>query len=322
MLCRKSLFIYFIYSSVYLLILKQTKKNEVANSCPTLCNPKDCSPPGSSVQGILQARLLEWVAISFSRGSSWPRDWTQVSWIAGDLLHCRQILLPTETLGKPPVNLIPLIYPPPLLFGSCKFVFQVCESVSVKARFLISFDNSEGLQHWPHSFVTAAGWSLAAEHPHTELPVCPGAQTASPPRWLMSALASGGSEFAVWGECQCTPDPRAPGLEAGALPAPTCSPFSRCSGHSGCSIAPPWPSLHLSTCQVCGERPGAAGRRSRSLKVCRSRLLCPAKFLSPLHAACSLSSAPGSAEGVVCWYPMRNSQKGPQGAVFVLAWCM
>ena len=39
-------------------------------SCPTLCNPMDCSPPGSSVHGILQARILEWVAISFFRGSS------------------------------------------------------------------------------------------------------------------------------------------------------------------------------------------------------------------------------------------------------------
>ena len=42
-------------------------------SCPTLCNSMDCSPPGSSVHGILQARILEWVAISFSRGSSPPR---------------------------------------------------------------------------------------------------------------------------------------------------------------------------------------------------------------------------------------------------------
>ena len=45
--------------------------------------PVDCSPPGSSVHGILQARILEWVAISFSRGSSQPRDQTQVSHIAG-----------------------------------------------------------------------------------------------------------------------------------------------------------------------------------------------------------------------------------------------
>ena len=50
---------------------------------PTLCDPMDYSPPGSSVHGILQARILEWVAISFSRGSSWPRDQTQVSCIAG-----------------------------------------------------------------------------------------------------------------------------------------------------------------------------------------------------------------------------------------------
>ena len=47
------------------------------------CDPMDCSPPGSSVHGILQARILEWVAIPFSRGSSKPRDRTQVSCIAG-----------------------------------------------------------------------------------------------------------------------------------------------------------------------------------------------------------------------------------------------
>ena len=46
----------------------------VAKSCPTLCNPPDSSPPGSSVLGISPARILEWVAISFSRGSSRPRD--------------------------------------------------------------------------------------------------------------------------------------------------------------------------------------------------------------------------------------------------------
>ena len=58
-------------------------ESEVAELCPTLCDPMDCSPPGSSVHGILQARILEWVAISFSRGSSQPRDQTQVSCIAG-----------------------------------------------------------------------------------------------------------------------------------------------------------------------------------------------------------------------------------------------
>ena len=59
------------------------KWSEVAQSCLTLCDPVDCSLTGSSIQRILQARILEWVAISFSRGSSWPRDQTQVSCIAG-----------------------------------------------------------------------------------------------------------------------------------------------------------------------------------------------------------------------------------------------
>ena len=55
----------------------------VSQLCPTLCNPMEFSPPGSSVHGILQVRILEWVAIPFSRGPSWPRDQTQVSCIAG-----------------------------------------------------------------------------------------------------------------------------------------------------------------------------------------------------------------------------------------------
>ena len=55
----------------------------IAQSCLTLCSPMDCSPPGSSVHGISQARILEWIAIPFSRVSSQPRDWTQVSCIAG-----------------------------------------------------------------------------------------------------------------------------------------------------------------------------------------------------------------------------------------------
>ena len=56
-------------------------ESEVAQSCPTLCDPIDCSLPGSSVHGIFQAIVLEWIAISFSRGSSQPRARTRVSWI-------------------------------------------------------------------------------------------------------------------------------------------------------------------------------------------------------------------------------------------------
>ena len=58
-------------------------ESEVTQSCLTVCDPMDCSPPGSSDHGILPARILEWVAISFSRGSSQPRDRTQVSRIEG-----------------------------------------------------------------------------------------------------------------------------------------------------------------------------------------------------------------------------------------------
>ena len=67
------LWFFSIYSTPLLSLIKITKVL-VAQLCATLCNPMDCSLPSSSVHGILQARILEWVAILFSRGSSWPRD--------------------------------------------------------------------------------------------------------------------------------------------------------------------------------------------------------------------------------------------------------
>ena len=73
---QKDAYFCFIYSWYVFMCL-------VAQWCPTLCDPMDCSLPGCSVHGISQARILEWVAIPFSRGSSWPRDQTQVSCIAG-----------------------------------------------------------------------------------------------------------------------------------------------------------------------------------------------------------------------------------------------
>ena len=54
----------------------------VAQSCLTLCNHMDCGPPGCSDHGILQARILEWVAMPSSRGSSWPRDQTYISHVS------------------------------------------------------------------------------------------------------------------------------------------------------------------------------------------------------------------------------------------------
>ena len=63
--------------------------------CPTLCDPTDCSLPGSSVHGILKARILEWGAVSLSRGSSQARNGTQVSCTG------RRIGFTTEPPGKP-----------------------------------------------------------------------------------------------------------------------------------------------------------------------------------------------------------------------------
>ena len=60
-------------------------ESEAAQSCPTLCHPMDCSLPRFSIQGIFQARILEWIAISFSRGSAWLRDQTLASRTAGRL---------------------------------------------------------------------------------------------------------------------------------------------------------------------------------------------------------------------------------------------
>ena len=77
---------------------------KLLQSCPALCDPMDCSLPGSSVHGILQARILEWVALPSSRGSSQPRDLTCVSC----LLHWQAGPLPLTPPGKPKLSPSPL----------------------------------------------------------------------------------------------------------------------------------------------------------------------------------------------------------------------
>ena len=72
---------------VLLLLLSCVCTCSVAQLCLTPCDPVDYSLPGSSVHGILQARILKWVAISFSRGSSLPRDQSSVSYIGGWILY-------------------------------------------------------------------------------------------------------------------------------------------------------------------------------------------------------------------------------------------
>ena len=137
-------------------------------SCPTLCDPMDCSLPGSSVHGILQARTLEWVAMPFSRGSFPTQE------LSLGLLHCRQILYTHVHTNRHVFShsfhyqsrclivyielyvdccsqqvgpcYLPFLYvvvcicssqtpnlslPSPSPFGDHKFVFYVCESVSI-----------------------------------------------------------------------------------------------------------------------------------------------------------------------------------------------
>ena len=67
----------YIYMDIFICEYEREREKVkvlVAHSCLTLCDPIECSPPGSSIHGILQARILEWVAIPYSRGSSPPRD--------------------------------------------------------------------------------------------------------------------------------------------------------------------------------------------------------------------------------------------------------
>ena len=93
LLCKPPLFFYpqrgseegwFCHSeSIYEEEIEKKVEMLVGHWCPTLCDPMAGILPGSSVHGILQASILEWVANPFSRGSSWTRDWIRVSWTAG-----------------------------------------------------------------------------------------------------------------------------------------------------------------------------------------------------------------------------------------------
>ena len=99
---------------------------EIAQSCPTLCDPVGGSLPGSSLHGILQARVLEWVAISFSRGSSQLRDWTRVSCIPGrsfNLWATREASLCNSSFWGAMLQIVACCWP--LIFF---FLFLLCSS--------------------------------------------------------------------------------------------------------------------------------------------------------------------------------------------------
>ena len=119
------------------------KESEVSQLCLTLCNTIDCSLLCSSVHGIFQARILEWVAISFSSGSFQPRDRTQVSHIAGRLLtiwatreimtnldstlKSKDITLPTK------VHLVKAMILPVVMYGCEKWTIKKAERRRIDA---------------------------------------------------------------------------------------------------------------------------------------------------------------------------------------------
>ena len=80
---RERILVFPVYKTFILHLQGLLSESGVAQSCPTLCDPMDNSLPGSFVHGIFQARILEWVATSFSKRSSQPRDWTWVFCIVG-----------------------------------------------------------------------------------------------------------------------------------------------------------------------------------------------------------------------------------------------
>ena len=94
----------------------------VSQSCPTLCNPMDCSPPGSSVHGISKARMLEWVAMPSSRGSSQPRGRTHIShigrWVLYPWATMKCSWYPVSMLQQHTCSLITKLYQPPGLLGN------------------------------------------------------------------------------------------------------------------------------------------------------------------------------------------------------------
>ena len=113
-----------------------------AQSCLTLCGPVCCGPPGFSVRGIFQARILEWVAFSSSRGSSPPRDWTHISSIGFSQLKCSffPVSFPQEEhqppLSSPPHKELQFVY------------FQTCLPINRNGNLFFFFSVGMGEIYW------------------------------------------------------------------------------------------------------------------------------------------------------------------------------
>ena len=128
---------YEIHFKIFLVTTES--ESEVAQSCPTLYDPMDCSLPGSSVHGIFQAIVLEWIAISFSRGYSQTRDWTQVShivdrhftvWATREVQKSFSIYFSFLVPSFLSLYLLPTLFPPPIPSIYCTVELQCCVSFS------------------------------------------------------------------------------------------------------------------------------------------------------------------------------------------------
>ena len=136
--------------------------------CLTLCDPMGCSPPGPSVHGILQARILEWVAMTSSRGTSQPRDRTHVSYLG--LLHGQAGSLPLVPPGKPLCFIMnsshsqfySLFYYLSDTYGDCPQLGGFCHSVAWTAK-KVPWSMCVPLPlaaAWAHQWVTWPPWLL------------------------------------------------------------------------------------------------------------------------------------------------------------------
>ena len=113
---------------------KRCVKVKITQSCPTLCHTMDCSLPGSSVHEILQARILEWVAVPFSRGSSQPGGRTRVSRIAGRFFTSGATREEKNLEGKCPVH-----WGSRSSLSSCLFALHLCTPLNASNTTSLAF---------------------------------------------------------------------------------------------------------------------------------------------------------------------------------------
>ena len=159
----------------------------ITQSCLILCDPIDCSPPGFSVHGIVQIKILEWVAIHFSRESSQPRDWTWVSWLQKDSL-------PSSHHGSPHTTVISANILKEILLSS-----SFCTTAQLSGKSVLGLQLPHRVEHGWRGSGGAAGsvhagrvWGPSPRGHSVSLPVwmiCPRCQLFGNPSSGQTGLA-------------------------------------------------------------------------------------------------------------------------------------